>query len=225
MGMKWTMIDVRSHVADRVKVAVRQAFFKDLLIHTENFGHVTWMGQPIWQNILDLWSIQEAIAEIKPSLLVETGTNKGGSALFYANLFDLMDHGRVITVDVRKMHELSHPRIEFLIGGSVDSDVLERVRVASTEADGPVMVILDSDHAQQHVAAELEAYAPFVTTGSLLLAQDGVIDTLRLLKGDRPGPLPAIESFLSEHPEFRLDDRLNARFLITHHPSGWLRRS
>jgi len=29
-----------------------------LVRHTENFGNVTWLGQPIWQNVLDLWVIQ-----------------------------------------------------------------------------------------------------------------------------------------------------------------------
>jgi cephalosporin hydroxylase len=222
--MNRTMTDIRTLTADRVKRTVRQAFFKDLLVHTENFGHVTWLGHPIWQNILDLWVIQEAIAEIRPGLLIETGTNRGGSALFYGNLFDLLGHGRVITVDVTKMHDLSHPRIEFLIGGSVDPAILERMRAAAADADGPVMVILDSDHARQHVAAELDAYAPLVTSGSLLLAQDGVIDTLPMLKADRPGPLPAIRRFLRAHPEFTLDGRMNERFLISHHPLGWLRR-
>jgi cephalosporin hydroxylase len=58
----------------------------------------------VWQNVLDLWTIQEAIFEIKPALLVETGTNRGGSAVFYAHLFELMSHGRVITCDVEKLH-------------------------------------------------------------------------------------------------------------------------
>ena len=40
----------------------------------------------------------------------------------------------------------------------------------------------------------------------------------------RFGPLPAIRGFLAHHPEFALDPDLNDRFLITHHPCGWLRR-
>ena len=53
------------------------------------------MGVPIWQNVLDLWTIQETISELKPALLIETGTNRGGSALFYAHLMDLLGHGPV----------------------------------------------------------------------------------------------------------------------------------
>ena len=91
-------------------------------------------------------------------------------------------------------------------------------------AAGPVFVILDSDHSQVHVARELERYAPLVTPGSYLLVQDGSIDTLGYFKTSRPGPLPAIRDFLQRHPEFRLDRERCDRFLITHHPDGWLQR-
>ena len=203
---------------------VRRLFLKDLIESTDNFRHTTWLGQPIWQNVLDLWVIQETVAEVRPELLIECGTNRGGSALFYAQLFDLMGKGRVITVDVRKMHELSHPRVTFLIGSSVAPELVEQVRSASAAATGPVMVILDSDHSREHVASELEAYASMVTSGSFLLVQDGVIDVLPRFRRWRPGPLPAIRDFLESHPEFEVDRGRTSRFLVTHHPMGWLRR-
>jgi cephalosporin hydroxylase len=43
-------------------------------------------------------------------------------------------------------------------------------------------------------------------------------------KGDRPGPVPAIHQFLAAHPEFEIDREKCDRFLVTHHPDGWLRR-
>jgi cephalosporin hydroxylase len=204
---------------------VHRLFQIDLIDKTGNFDNVTWLGQPIWQDVLDLWTIQEALSEVRPALLIECGTNRGGSALFYANLFDLMDHGRVITVDVERLHSLEHPRVEFLIGSSIDPAIVERMRAAVEKADGPVMVILDSDHSESHVAAELELYAPFVTPGSLLHVQDGIIDELFVMRSDRPGPLPAIKRFLAAHPEFTWDRERSEKFLITHHPMGWLRRA
>ena len=176
------------------------------------------------QNVLDLWTIQETIAEVKPALLVEIGTHKGGSALFYAQLMDLMGHGRVLTVDIERLHELDHARIEFLHGSSLDDTVVQRARQAVAEADGPVMVILDGNHDRDHVARELELYAPLVTPGGLLLSQDGVIDKLALFRDSRPGPLPAKRAFLDSHPEFEYDRERNERFLLTHHPLGRMRR-
>jgi len=195
------------------------------LIHkTNNFGRINWLGHPIWQNILDLWTIQETITEVRPDLLIETGTNRGGSSLFFAHLMDLMGHGSIVTIDVKKLHDLSHPRITYLLGSSTAPDIVEQVRLRVAASRGPVLIILDSDHSQKHVAAELETYATFVTPGSYYLVQDGVIDTLPMMHGDRPGPLPAIDDFAARHAEFEIDHERCERFIISQHPRGWLRR-
>ncbi|MEM9597772.1 MAG: CmcI family methyltransferase [Acidobacteriota bacterium] len=204
---------------------VHRLFFTQLIRETNNFGGLTWLGQPIWQNVLDLWTIQEALSEVRPALLVECGTHQGGSALFYAHLFDLMGtKTKIVSVDITRRTEVEHPRIEFLTGSSTADDMVAQVAERVAAADGPVMVILDSDHSEGHVRAELERYAGFVTPGSFLLVQDGVIDTLGVFRAGRPGPLPAIRSFLASHPEFALDRGRCDRFLITHHPLGWMRR-
>jgi len=204
---------------------VNRIFFTELIEKTDNFARTTWLGKPIWQNILDLWTIQETLWEIKPDLLIECGTNRGGAAYYYGQLFDLIGKGRVITIDIEKMHDLTHPRVEFIIGSSVAEAVVGRVQAAVAATHGPVMVILDSDHSAGHVSKELELYAPLVSPGSIMLVQDGVIDVLPIFRRGRPGPLPAITSFLRQHPEFERDVERSQRFLITHHPQGWLRKS
>jgi cephalosporin hydroxylase len=203
---------------------VSRLFFERLARKTDSFAHCTWFGQRIWQNPLDLWTIQETITEIRPALLIESGTNRGGSALFYAALFDLMDHGEVLTLDIQKLHNLTHKRVQFLVGSSVDEAMMAQVRGRAAATEGPIMVILDSDHRESHVFREMELYGPLVTAGSFMLVQDGVIDLLPFGRGDRPGPLPAIRRFLGGHAEFEVDRERCERFLITHHPMGWLRR-
>jgi cephalosporin hydroxylase len=204
--------------------AISYLFYRELIRSTGNFSEVRWLGRQMWQDPIDAWVIQEAIAEIRPALLLEAGTNRGGSALYYANLFDLLGNGRVVTVDVERMHDISHPRIEFLIGGSTDPDIVGTMTARAEEADGPVIVILDSDHSEHHVRAELDAYAPLVTPGSFVMVQDAIIDTMRHFRGDRPGPLGAIKGFLAQHPDYTFEDRAR-HFLVTHHPMGWIRRS
>ena len=200
-------------------------FQQDLIARTGNFASTTWLGTPIWQNVLDLWTIQETLSELRPALLIETGTHRGGSALFYAQLMDLLGTGRVLTIDVVNKHQgVEHPRIQFLDGSSTDPAIVEQARRAASEADGPVMVILDGNHDRDHVAKELELYGPLVSPGSLLLSQDGVIDKVWFFRDTRPGPLEANRDFLARHPEFEYDRERNERFGITHHPVGWLRR-
>lgn len=203
---------------------VNWMFFYHLIEHTQNFSRVKWLGTRCWQNVLDLWVIQETLAEVKPELLVECGTNQGGSALFYAHIFDLLGYGRIVTIDIEKLHHLSHPRITFIEGSSTSPEVVDQVRRTVETVRGPVMVILDSDHSMTHVLKELECYAPFVTKGSYCLVQDGAIDKQWIFQIGRPGPLPAIERFLRCAPQYRIDAERCSRFVITHHPKGWLLR-
>lgn len=71
----------------RLMPVINELYFTELIRKTRNFGDVTWCNKPIWQNVLDLWTIQEELSALKPSLLIECGTNQGGSA------------GRVIAVE------------------------------------------------------------------------------------------------------------------------------
>jgi cephalosporin hydroxylase len=215
-----------SGVWPRIHTRVERTFFTALLLKTNNFTEVRWLGQPILQNTLDLWTIQETIADLRPSLVVETGTNRGGSSLFYANLFDLLGtDGRIVTIDIAKQHDLHHPRVTYLIGDSTSPAIADQVRGMAGRAGGAIFVILDSDHSAAHVARELECYAPLVTPDSYMLVQDGSVDTMSYFAGSRPGPVPAIHAFLGRHPEFSIDRAKCDRFLITHHPDGWLRRA
>ena len=205
---------------------VTGTFFSALVLRTANFTTVRWLGKPILQNTLDLWTLQETIFDLKPALIIETGTNRGGSSYFYAQLFDLMGtNGRIVTIDVARQHDLSHPRITYLIGDSTSTPIVDEVRAMASSCGGPVFVILDSDHSEQHVARELDRYAPLVSPGSYVLVQDGSIDTLGYFRGSRPGPLPAIRQFVARHSDFTIDREKCDRFLITHHPDGWLRRA
>ena len=83
------------------------------------------------------------------------------------------------------------------------------------------LVILDSDHSQRHVEAELDAYAPLVPVGGYLIVEDSNIGQIR--KDLLPGPLEAIERFTAMTDEFEID-RSREKFLITFNPSGYLRR-
>lgn len=218
------VIAVLAFVSMRTPKLDPAAFQSALVDHTGNYGNITWLGKPIWQPVLDVWTLQETISEIKPELLIECGTYKGGSSWFFGDLFELLGQGRVITVDIVKLHELSHPRVTYLIGDCAAPEIVQQIRTEREKVTGPVMVILDSDHTAAHVKKELDTYHSFVTPGSFLHVQDGAIDVLPNYRHARPGPLVAIEAFLAEHGEFEADLERSGKFLFTHHPKGWLRR-
>jgi cephalosporin hydroxylase len=204
---------------------VRRSALTGLFWKTGNFNHTTWLGHPIWQNPLDAWGLQEAIVSDGVDLVIECGTNRGGSALYMASIMDLLSRGHVISIDVERLTDLQHPRIDFIVGSSTEAKIVDEVtkRVADM---GPekIMVVLDSDHAGAHVLRELELYAPLVPVGGYIHCQDGCVDELGFMRRDRPGPLWAVRQFVKSDPRFEIDEERSTRYLYTHSPSGWLRR-
>ena len=194
----------------------------DVLYESDAWTYATWLGAQALKNPLDLWVYQEIMFETKPELVVETGTYRGGSALYLASLCDLMGRGDVVSIDVEPKRDdyPEHPRITYLAGrSSTDPAVVEEVR---ERAGGrPILVILDSDHSQGHVEAELAAYAPLVPVGCYVIVEDSNIGQIR--KDLMPGPREAVETFLPRAAGFEID-REREKFLITFNPSGYLRR-
>lgn len=182
-----------------------------------------WLGTPTAKLPLDMWVYQEIIAELRPRLVVETGTLFGGSARFIAAIMDMIDCGRMISIDVEhRAPPPQHPRIEYLLGSSIDPGVVEHVHAAAAEG-GPVLVILDSDHSRDHVLAELRTYAELVTPGSYCIVEDTNINGNPILPHWGPGPMEAVDEFLAERYDFAPDPR-RERLLLTMNPGGYLRR-
>jgi cephalosporin hydroxylase len=136
---------------------------------------------------------------------------------------DLLGHGRVLTIDVLDREgRPQHDRVTYLTGSSTDPEIVERVQ-REAEGASPVMVILDSDHARDHVLAELRAYAPLVTPGSYLVVEDTNINGRPIGRELGPGPHEAVDTFLSEAPGFARDVS-REKFFLTFNPGGFLRR-
>jgi cephalosporin hydroxylase len=202
----------------------------------------SWLGRPIIQLPDDMLRIQEAIWQVKPDLIIETGIAHGGSLIFYASLLELVGNGRVvgIDIDIRAPNRAAieaHPmakRITMIEGSSIAPDTVAAV-AAHVRPGDTVMLILDSNHSRDHVAAELAAYADLVTPGSYILSQDGV---MQLVAGmprapadwATDNPITAVEAFLAHRDDFELahptrpfDETLGTPE-CSHHPVGWLRR-
>ena len=183
---------------------------------------LSWFGYELVKCPLDLWIYQELLVRTRPDFLVETGTWCGGSALYFAMLFDHLGHGEVITVDVEvKPNRPVHPRIRYLTGSSVDSAIVGQVREAVSGSRA--LVVLDSDHKADHVYDEIIVYSPFVQTGDYLIVEDTNVNGHPVWPEFGPGPMEAIDRFLSQHDEFVIDRRCE-RFLMTQYPRGYLRR-
>lgn len=183
-----------------------------------------WLGVPVLKCPLDLWVYQEILFEVRPDLIVETGTAAGGSALYLASLCDVLGAGRIVTIDIEPNADRpQHPRITQIVASSTDLKVAETVAAEAGKVER-VLVILDSNHEKEHVLEEMELYSPLVTRGSYLIVEDTNVNGHPILPGFGPGPMEAVAAFLPQHPEFA-PDRAREKFLMSFNPSGYLRRA
>ena len=183
-----------------------------------------WHGHVTYKVPADLWVYQEILHELRPDVVVECGTAYGGSALYLAHVLDGIGHGQVITIDVADTPEHprpQHPRIEYVLGSSVDPELVGKLRARITGQR--VMVILDSLHTAEHVGAKLEAWAPAVSVGSYLIVEDTNVNGHPVAPGYGPGPGEAVEAWGAASHGFEVD-RSREKHLHTFNPGGYLRR-
>lgn len=182
-----------------------------------------WLGVQTLKCPLDLWIYQEILFQLRPRFIVECGTAAGGSALFLASVCDLLGSGEVITIDLQELESRpAHPRIKYLVGSSISTKTVGKVKEA-IKGEGPVMVILDSDHRAEHVLKELHIYSEIVTAGSYLIVEDTNVNGHPVFQAHGPGPMEAVEKFLRRTREFTVCRELE-KFFITFNPKGYLKK-
>ncbi|MBT8246943.1 MAG: class I SAM-dependent methyltransferase [Acidimicrobiia bacterium] len=190
----------------------------------------SWLGVRTLKSVSDMWNYQEILTELRPRLVVEFGTAYGGSALFFASVLDGMglDY-RVLTVDTLRSRideqTIDHPRIDVLTASSTEPATAEHIDEVKDRFPGPVFAILDSDHAADHVRAELELITPLLMPGDYLVVEDSNLNGHPVMPDYGPGPFEAVEAFLADHPgAYRLDTSREAKFGFSFAPGGFLIR-
>lgn len=183
-----------------------------------------WFGVKTLQNPLDVWITQEIMAEVKPDFVIEAGTFEGGSAILWATMLEHINpDGRVITIDIEdqrveaaKNHPLAKERVDFVLGSSIAPETISEI--AARVRGKSVLVILDSLHTAEHVAAELRGYGPLVQPGSYIIVQDtgGHYRALGY-------PWKACIEFADASPDWSIDTS-RERFQISNNLLGYLRR-
>ena len=237
-----------SHKSFRVANLHQDAvlFMLDMVIQERAlFDRLTWLGVGVEQDPFDAFVLQRLITQLRPDMIIETGTFNGGGALFLASILALVHPaGKVHTIDPwkRRFHKsyakwdaparrLFDAHVTYHPNSSVDAPVVEMIRTAAAAVKGPVLVVLDSNHAASFVTKELEAYAPMVTVGSYLVVEDMKLD--RMLHGidakedgakQWAGPTPAVQAFLKANRQFRADRGVESLW-YTQHPAGFLKRT
>lgn len=183
-----------------------------------------WFGATVYKCPLDLWVYQEIFFALKPAVIIECGTNRGGSAYYMGTLLDLIGGGKIVTIDITDMKQGQplHPRVNYLIGSSTSDGIVQQVRDLVGDA-GPVLVVLDSDHSRDHVLREMEIYGPMVTPGSYIIVEDSNLNGHPVNPANGPGPMEAIRLFIRDNDGFAIDDS-KEKYFVTFNPRGYIKR-
>lgn len=202
--------------------------FNDFYYVSGSAGTLNWRGVEMLKNPCDLWTSLELFQEIRPSIIIETGTHHGASAMFYADMCKVLGIDcKVITIDLNPKWQFDPAikNITSIKGISTDPRTVRQVREALNGGQGPVIVFLDSDHSQENVYNELQIYGDMVTIGSYIVVEDTNVNGHPSFLDHGPGPWEAVDQFMADGNGGRFEiDRNRERFLLTFNPRGYLRR-
>ena len=186
-----------------------------------------WLGSGCWKLPFDAFIIQEILYQTRPEYIIETGTGRGGSALFYAGICELLGEGKVITIDIKNDLDNNNQfhwedRITYLHGSSTNKIVYDKVfDICKGKRN---LVILDSWHSYEHVCKELEIYEQLVPIDSYLIVEDTHVSDHPVSWLHGKGPYEAVDWFLTIGDDFERSYWAE-KHLMTFNPGGFLRRT
>ncbi len=195
------------------------------------WNKTTWLGVECWKSVADMWNYQEILFDLKPSLIIEFGSNRGGSALFFAHVMQRVGSPfKVLSVDISHQRldpaATGEPNILFVESSSTEPAIAEQILRLKMHFPGRIFAILDSDHSRDHVLAEMKLLRPLLSAGDYLLVEDSCVNGHPVLPGWGPGPFEAIEAYEQEFPDdYTHDVEREEKFGFTFAPNGFLIRN
>jgi cephalosporin hydroxylase len=206
-------------IPDELKLSFTDAFWQSLA-----WRDTTWLGQRVKNAPTDLVVYQEIVHRVRPDWIIETGTQNGGRALFFASLCELIGHGRVLSLDPQlPAKRVEHPRITYLDAVPQTKETAEQVREI-VGPDARALVVLGSQPAtNMRMELQFARLSPFVPVGSYVIMENTMFNGRPVWPGHGPGPWEAVRRILAMHPEFAIDPTME-RYGLTFNPEGFLKR-
>ena len=188
----------------------------------EGLYYSTYRNVTCLKNPCDLAVYQMLLFLIRPTLIIEIGACRGGSAIWFADILRMMGGDRRIhTYDVvaeAAPETFRDPMITYHLGGHATFDP------AIIRKDDRVFIIEDSSHTYENTLEVMHKFAPYVSPNSYFVVEDGLGGLTRpQLNG---GPLRAIEEFMLTDTRYEIDQRWEHFFgsKNTNCLKGYLRR-
>ena len=187
----------------------------------------TYKGIACRKNPIDLAIYTKLIWDLRPGSLIEIGSKRGGSALWFADQLTAVGLDcPVLSIDLQPPGDIVDPRIEFLAGDAARlGECLSRDRL--TRLAHPWLIVEDSAHLYPVTIAVIRFFADATRTDDVLVVEDGVIDDLGLIDRYHGGPNRAVAEFIAASPKtFRVMEEYCDMFgtNVTYNPNGYLAR-
>ncbi len=160
----------------------RKPSLPELVRRAMKLGSSGWYRVQSLQIESEILGLARAVDALKPKVIMEIGTARGGTALIWAHLA----RERLVTCDIlerRGFADLlrafpppgSGCRVSVMVGDSHAEEFVQRVR---GELDGQQVdfLFIDGDHSETGVAEDFENYRRFVRPGGLIAFHD-IVDS------------------------------------------------
>jgi cephalosporin hydroxylase len=201
----------------------------------------TYAGLPMLKFPEDLRAYEHIMWSERVDVVLELGTQNGGSALWFRDrLRTLAAYGRiarglVISVDLDisaaqaqlEQVDPSYDREITLVQGDLrEPSLVERVR-GLVRSDVSCLVVEDSAHTYETTAASLHAFSGLVRQGGFFVVEDGCVDIEEArLHADWPrGALSAVRDWLASTQGRAFEPQRDLELYgLSCNPEGFLRR-
>ena len=199
---------------DKIKITTQTIF--------EGHNKMSYRGIPLRKCPFDYIIYQMIISELQPDLIIEIGSDQGGSALYMADILEFNNKGIVHAIDIKNNENKfvnENKRIKWFSKG------WENYEVDKTKYNN-ILIIEDSTHYSHDTLAILKKFNEYVTINSYFIIEDGIVDELKMSKAFYGGPLKAIKEFIKLNDDFIVDRKwcdffgVNATFNV----NGYLKK-
>jgi cephalosporin hydroxylase len=184
-------------------------------------------GRPTLKNPFDLALYPMLLAQLRPRTIIEIGSFRGGSALWFADQARAIGlDAHIHSVDINCVDNLLDPAISFYSGsGRALGDIFTDAMLGAMPR--PWLIVEDADHHYDTCIAALRFFDPWLEPGDYIIVEDGVLSDMKVADSYGGGPERAIREFLADQADRYTIDRHYCDYFgtnVTWNIDGYLRR-
>ncbi len=205
----------RSALPRRVLGPIQRATFK-----------YEYRGLKCVKNPFDMALYALLIGRLRPKTIVEVGSGKGGSALWFAD--QMRAHGlppNVVSADIQPVVDVAAEGVRFL-AGDIHNLAASELPAILAACPRPLLIIEDGPHTLEGCLEALRFFDGHLRSGEFIVVEDGILRDLGLKSLDN-GPNRAVAEFLGANADKYVVDRTYCDFFghnVTWNTNGYLRR-